>query len=116
MYQGIRKVHDARAAAAQDPTMTEQAQLVRTQDMADRVFKQAAGALDKAHANMKSGIALMETQLSTPVSTEAAGTYGKEIRAYVRVWTSGRAPAPWTSDRGRPPWASCSPPSKVVTT
>ncbi|WP_323042035.1 hypothetical protein [Gemmobacter sp.] len=83
-YQGIRKVHDARAAAAQDPTMTEQAQLVRTQDMADRMFKQAAGALDKAHANLKANIALMETQLSAPVSTEAAGTYGKEIRAHVR--------------------------------
>nr|WP_162623898.1 hypothetical protein [Paracoccus saliphilus] len=29
-YQGMRKVHDARAAAAQDPTLTKAAQFIRT--------------------------------------------------------------------------------------
>lgn len=84
-YQGVRKVHDARAAAAQDPTLTEAAQMMRTQDMSDKVFKSAAGALDKAHGNLTRAIATLEDQLSAPVSTEAAGTYGKEIRAHVKA-------------------------------
>lgn len=92
-YQGIIRVHDARKAAASDPTLTEAAQLIRTQEMSDKVFQRAAGALDRAMSNMKSGIGLLELQLSTPVNTEAAGTYGREIREHVKAMKAeGKSP------------------------
>ena len=83
-YQGIIKVHEARKAAASDPTLTEAAQLMRTQDMSDKVFKNAAGALDKALANMKSGISLIETELAQPMQARAAHLIAQEIRTYAR--------------------------------
>jgi hypothetical protein len=83
-YNAIGAVHAARDAVKTDPTLTEAAQLMRTQEHADKLFARAAGALDKAMSNMKSGIAQLEKQLSTPMDDAAAGHYGREIRDYVR--------------------------------
>lgn len=84
-YEGAGKVFDARAAAATDPTLTEAAQLIRTQDMADKVFQRAAAAFDKVSANLQSGIALIEKELTTPVQSRAAQTIAVEIRNYIRT-------------------------------
>lgn len=84
-YEGAAKVFDARAAAATDPTLTEAAQLIRTQDMADKVFQRAAAAFDKVSANLQSGIALIEKELTTPVQSRAAQTIAVEIRNYIRT-------------------------------
>lgn len=83
-YEGAGKVFDARAAAATDPTLTEAAQLIRTQDMADKVFQRAAAAFDKVSANLQSGIALIEKELTTPVQSRAVHSIAVEIRNYVR--------------------------------
>lgn len=84
-YEGAGKVFDARAAAATDPTLTEAAQLIRTQDMADKVFQRAAAAFDKVSSNLQSGIALIEKELTTPVQSRAAQTIAVEIRNYIRT-------------------------------
>lgn len=84
-YEGAGKVFDARAAAATDPTLTEAAQLIRTQEMADKVFQRAAAAFDKVSANLQSGIALIEKELTTPVQSRAAQTIAVEIRNYIRT-------------------------------
>lgn len=84
-YEGAGKVYDARAAAASDPTLTEAAQLIRTQEMADKVFQRAAAAFDKVSANLQSGIDLIERELTTPLDTKAAGRFGHEIRQHVNA-------------------------------
>ena len=84
-YEGAGKVFDARAAAATDPMLTEAAQLIRTQEMADKVFQRAAAAFDKVSANLQSGIALIEKELTTPVQSRAAQTIAVEIRNYIRT-------------------------------
>ncbi len=89
-YSAVAQVHAARDAVKTDPTLTEAAQLIRTQDHADKLFSKSAGALDKALANMKSGIALLERELSTSMDSAAAGTYGREIREHVRSMESGK--------------------------
>lgn len=84
-YEAIASVHNAREAVKTDPTLTEAAQLIRTQDHADKSFTRAAGALDKAMANMKVGIENLERQLSAPMDTAATGRFGREIRDHVKA-------------------------------
>lgn len=83
-YEGVGKVHRAREAVRTDPTLTEAAQIVRTADHADKVFKDAAGRFDKVTANIKSGIATIERELTAPVQARAAHGISAEIRTYVR--------------------------------
>ena len=64
--------------------------MVRTADHADKVFKDAATRFDKVSANMQSGIAKMEAELSRPVEARAAHTIAVEIRNYVRAMDSGK--------------------------
>nr|WP_162623897.1 hypothetical protein [Paracoccus saliphilus] len=51
--------------------------------MSGKMFRSAAGALDKAHGNLSLAIATLEDQLPSPIGAETAGSYGKEIRVYV---------------------------------
>lgn len=83
-YDGVAKVFDARVVAANDQSLTEAAQLIRTQEMADRVFQRAAGVFDKVSSNLQAGIAQLEKELTAPVQARAAHTISVEIRNYVR--------------------------------
>jgi hypothetical protein len=83
-YEGVSKVVSAREAAKLDPTMTEPARVVRIADHADRVGKDAAARFDKVTANMQSGIALLEKELTAPVQARAAHTIAVEIRAHIK--------------------------------
>lgn len=83
-YEGIAKVHVARDLARNNPSWTEAAQIVATQDLADKVYERAAARFDKASASMKAGIALLEKDLTGPVAARAAHTISVEIRNYVR--------------------------------
>ena len=88
-YSGIAKTHLIRDAVRNDPTMTEAAQIVRTADHAEKVWKDAAARFDKVTANMQSGIAKMEAELSAPVQARAAHTISVEVRSYVRSLPDG---------------------------
>lgn len=88
-YSGVAKIHAIRDAVKNDPTMTEAAQIVRTADHADKVYKDAAARFDKVTANMQSGIAKLEQELSRPVEARAAHTISVEVRSYVRSLPDG---------------------------
>jgi hypothetical protein len=84
-YQGIAAVHDARAAARTDPTLgTEAAQLIKTDEMAQKVFARVAKAFDAEQVNLEKGIAHIEKELSGPVTAMAAHPVAAEIRSHVR--------------------------------
>lgn len=84
LYQGIGKVIDARDAAMANGAWTDDMKVIKVQEAADRAFAKFAPALDKVHANMRSGVALIERELATPVEASAAASVAAEIRAHVK--------------------------------
>jgi hypothetical protein len=83
-YEGIARVHNAREAARTDPTLTEAAQLIKTDEMAQKVFAKVAKAFDAECANLSKGIAHIEKELTAPVTAKAAHPIAAEIRAHIK--------------------------------
>lgn len=83
-YQGIAKVHDARAAAAHNPTWNEAQVVIQTQELADKVFAKVAKGFDSTRANLVKGIAHLEAQLNSPVESKAVASIAAEIRAHAK--------------------------------
>jgi hypothetical protein len=83
-YEGIARVHNAREAARTDPTLTEAAQIIKTDEMAQKVFAKVARAFDAERMNLEKGIAHIEKELSAPVTAKAAHPIAAEVRNYVR--------------------------------
>jgi len=88
-YQGIAKVHEARAKASTNPTWNEAQQVIHTQDLADKVFASVAKGFDSVRANLEKGIAHLEGELSRPVESKAAGSIAAEVRAHLKGLPSG---------------------------
>lgn len=83
-YSGVRSVFVAREAADKDPTLNEPARVIKTDDMARRVFAKLAKMFDAERSNLERGIAHIEAQLSAPVTAKAAHPVAAEIRAHVK--------------------------------
>ena len=83
-YIGIGQVHDARAAAARNPTWNEAGQLIQTHNLGERVFTRIAKHFDAALGNLNRGIASIEAELSAPIASSAALRVATEIRAHVK--------------------------------
>ena len=92
-YETVGKVLDAREAVENDLTLTPADRVLRVADVADKVMERATKAFDKAAANMRSGIANIEKELTTPVQSRAAHTIAAEVRAYIRgLKAEGKSP------------------------
>lgn len=89
-YEGIRSVHNAREAAKKDPTLNEAAQIIRVDDLAQKVFAKVARGFDAVLVNLDKGIAHIEGELSQPVKSQAAGTTANQIRDYARALPAGK--------------------------
>lgn len=92
-YQAIAKIHDARAAAAKNPTWNEAQQVISTQDLADKLFARVAKGFDSVRGNLERSIASLEAQLSGPVESKAGASIAAEIRAHVRGLNTGERQA-----------------------
>jgi hypothetical protein len=83
-YHAISRVHDARAAAARNPTLNDAAQVIATQDLADKLFAKAARGFDSTRANLARGIEHLEKELSAPLESKAAHGISAEVRAHAK--------------------------------
>lgn len=83
-YDVVGKVHATRAAVEQDINLTPPMRVLATSDAANKVLERATRAFDKASANMRSGIANIEKELTAPVQARAAQTIATEIRAHIK--------------------------------
>lgn len=83
-YRGIAIVHDAREAAKKNPTLNEAAQIIATQDVADRVFARVAKALDVTADNLKKGITYLEGELTKPIEAQGSHQISAEIRSHFK--------------------------------
>ena len=84
-YSGVSAVFAAREAANRDPTLNEPARIIKTDDMAQRVFAKVAKLFDTERGNLERGIAHLEAQLTAAVTAKAAHPVAAEIRAYVKA-------------------------------
>jgi hypothetical protein len=89
-YRGVGAVHDAREASKRDPTLNEAAQIIRTDDLAQRVFAKVARGFDAVRGNLVAGIAHIEKELSGPVEIKAAHPIAAQIRDYARALPAGK--------------------------
>jgi hypothetical protein len=83
-YEGLGQVHTARDAARKNPAWNEAAQVLQTQDYADKVFARVARHFDSASAGLSKSIAALEEQLSAPITSKASHAVSAEIRTHVR--------------------------------
>lgn len=83
-YEGIRAVHNAREKAKTNPTWNEAAQILATDDLAQKVFARVAKVMDSTRVNLEKGIAHLEGELSKPVESKAAGSIAAEVRAHIK--------------------------------
>lgn len=83
-YEGVGKIHSAREASKGDPTLTEAAQIMKTQDFADKVFASVAKRMDGTRASLEAGIAHLEKEMTNPVESRAAHPMSKEIREHIK--------------------------------
>lgn len=83
-YSGVSSVFAAMDAAKRDLTLNEAARIIKVDDMAQRVFTKVAKQFDTERSNLEKGIALIEEQLSAPVTAKASHPLASEVRAYVR--------------------------------
>jgi hypothetical protein len=88
-YEGLRQVHDAREKAKTNPSWTEAEQVMRTQDLADKVMAKVTRTFDNVRGNLVRGIASLEEQLSQPVESKASGSIAAEVRAHLKGLPSG---------------------------
>ena len=85
-YRVVASIHDAREAAKNDQTMTENARLVAVADFADKVMDRATTLFDRANTTVSSNIAALEKSLSEPVQSQAANSsISREIRDHVKA-------------------------------
>ena len=88
-YEGLRAVHDAKAAAKRNPTWNEAQQIIATDDYGQKVFQRIARGFDSARANLDKSIKALDEQLTAPVVSKAAHSVSAEIRAHVKGLSTG---------------------------
>lgn len=81
----LASIHDYRDAAFSDPTLTEPAALLKTDDYAMGKLEAVTRKLDGTVAQMGKTIKAYEAQLVAPVKQKAAETVSTEIRAHLKA-------------------------------
>lgn len=88
-YIGLQDIHNAREAAAKDPTLNPAAQVLKTDDYARKVFGRITQSFDRAGANLDRSITALEQQLTAPIESKASHGISAEIRAFVKGLDTG---------------------------
>ena len=88
-YTGIRDVHNAREAARQNPAWNEPAQVIATQEFAEKVQDRITRTFDSVRDRLVKGIASLEKELSAPVESKASLSISEEIRRHVKGLGTG---------------------------
>lgn len=84
-YQFIGTLHDVRDAAFADPTLTEAAALLKTDDYARSKLAGVTKKFDAAMTHLKNGIASIKAEMSQPVKERASVMISGEVRAALKA-------------------------------
>lgn len=88
-YEGIRSIHDAKAAAAKNPTLTEGAKLLQVDDFAGKKLDKITRAFDAELARLDKAVAHLDAEMNQPVTAQASASLAAEIRAHVKGMKTG---------------------------
>lgn len=85
MYHAVIAVHEARQAAAKNPTWNEAQIIIETDRLAERKMAHIAKASFALLGNLEKGIAHIEAELSAPVKAKAAEGVARDIRTHAKA-------------------------------
>ena len=80
----LTAIHDAKAAAALDPTLTEAAALLKVDDYASSRMATVTKQWDKIASTLGNNIAQFEQELSAPIIAKASQMVSGEIRSHFK--------------------------------
>lgn len=90
-YEGIRDVHEARDFARANDAWTEASQIINTDSLARKQEERITRRFDRVRGDLLKGIAHIEGELSSPVSTKASLQIAAEIRNHCKGLGGGGA-------------------------
>lgn len=80
----LAAIHDAKAGAATDPTLTEAAALLKVDDYATKRMTQVTQQWDKLSTTLENNIAEFQKELSAPIVAKASQMVSGEIRSHFK--------------------------------
>jgi hypothetical protein len=81
-FNALKSIHDAKAAAATNPTLNEFAQLIAVDNHAEKRMTKVYASWSRAVDVLNNNIATMENDLYAPVESKASRTMATEIRQH----------------------------------
>lgn len=88
-YQGLAAIHDAKAAAEKNPTLTPEGRLLMVSKFADKKMDLMTRAFDIAMSNLSKGINDLSSMLSAPLTQAAnAPVVSGEVRAHCKAMSA----------------------------
>jgi hypothetical protein len=87
-YTALKAVHNFRELAARNAAWTEAAQIIQTDDLANKHRAKIAGAFDVTRQRLLDNIAMIERELSAPVTSRASLGIAAEVRAHAKGLTT----------------------------
>lgn len=88
-HAALRAIHDAKAAAETDPTMTPEGRLLAVDDFAHARITPVLKAWDTATRNLEANIASSRQEMNAPVVAKASQVVSGEIRAHFKSLPQG---------------------------
>lgn len=88
-FKALQSIHDAKAAAATNPTWNEYEQLVQVDTHATKLMSKVYGSWSRAVDVLNANIAKMDKELNAPVEQRATAAMASEIRTYFRELKPG---------------------------
>lgn len=83
-FKALQSIHDAKAAAAKNPTLNEAAQLVAVDDHATKLMSKVYASWSRNVDTLNANITKLDKELNAPVEQRANQSMASEIRAYFR--------------------------------
>lgn len=88
-YEALKSIHDAKAAAATNPTLNEFAQLIAVDNHATKLMNKVYGSWSRAVDALNNNIGKLDAELNGPVEQRATASMASEIRSYFRGLEQG---------------------------
>lgn len=88
-YNALTAIHDAKAAAATDPTLNEYGALLKTDDYANRRMESVYPLWDTASTVLNNKVDAWEKEMTKAVESKASQMISGEIRAHFKSLPTG---------------------------
>lgn len=88
-FEALKGIHDAKAAAATNPTLNEYAQLIEVDNYASKRMAVVQKMWGSAVEALNNNVVAMEEKLKAPIEARASYQMASEIRAHFKAMDTG---------------------------